>query len=138
MSILNSKVGKLWFGLMVAVSVSAFTYWLIVELDLLNWNFRSPREWSVLQAAESRYRDVLDAETPAIVSFGEGKNQLNAARFKSSQGARVWVLLDAQSAPLYKRLPEVELSLTFTEFRSIEERAKMSNVVRSELIKRIK
>jgi hypothetical protein len=119
----------------IAIGLDAFLSVVVGSFVLLNWNLNSPREWSVLQAAERQYRDVPDAVTPATLTFGEGRNQLTVARLRSGHGARVWVLLNARSDPLYKRLPEEDVLLTSDELGVLEARSVLNSVVRAELMK---
>jgi hypothetical protein len=104
--------------------------WFIVSILKGSDEIQARSEWSVLQNLEVRYRTyptdravLLDKQPPYC-----------AAGVVALEGhARVWILLDAETKPLLKKLPDLNYRLSDDEMAEILRACPVSKEVRIEL-----
>ena len=91
---------------------------------------KTKKEWGILQELEGDNRGYVSKEDYFVVS----KGAYDVLAVKGNQNNWVWILLNPQSEPYYKQMPEhVNFSLDRNSFDRITERYKCAPQVKRNL-----
>jgi hypothetical protein len=104
--------------------------WLIVSILKGSDEIQARSEWSVLQNLEVRYRKY---PTDRAVLLDKQPPYCAAGVVALDGHARVWILLDAKTKPLLKKLPDLNYRLSGDDMSEILRACPVSNDVRIEL-----
>jgi hypothetical protein len=104
--------------------------WFIVSILKGSDEIQARSEWSVLQNLEVRYRKY---PTDRAVLLDKQPPYCAAGVVALDGHARVWILLDAKTKPLLKKLPDLNYRLSGDEMSEILRACPVSNEVRIEL-----
>jgi hypothetical protein len=116
-------VAALFIAVLLAV-------WFIVSILKGSDEIQARPEWSVLQNLEVRYRKNPTDRAVVI----EKQPPYCAAGIVALDGhARVWILLDAKSKPLLKKLSDLNYRLSGSDLSEILRACPVSNDARIEL-----
>jgi hypothetical protein len=104
--------------------------WFIVSILKGSDEIQARSEWSVLQNLEVRYRKY---PTDRAVLLDKQPPYCAAGVVALDGHARVWILLDAKTKPLLKKLPDLNYRLSGDDMSEILRACPVSNEVRIEL-----
>jgi len=104
--------------------------WCIVSILKGSDEIQARSEWSVLQNLEVRYRKY---PTDRAVLLDKQPPYCAAGVVTLDGHARVWILLDAKTKPLLKKLPDLNYRLSDDDMAEILRTCHVSNEVRIEL-----
>lgn len=104
--------------------------WFIVSILKGSDEIQARSEWSVLQNLEVRYRKY---PTDRAVLLDKQPPYCAAGVVALDGHARVWILLDAKTKPLLKKLPDLNYRLSGDDLLEILRACPVSNDVRIEL-----
>jgi hypothetical protein len=104
--------------------------WFIVSILKGSDEIQARSEWSVLQNLEVRYRKY---PTDRAVLLDKQPPYCAAGVVALDGHARVWILLDAKTKPLLKKLPDLNYRLSGGDMSEILRTCPVSNDVRIEL-----
>jgi hypothetical protein len=104
--------------------------WFIVSILKGSDEIQARSEWSVLQNLEVRYRKY---PTDRAVLLDKQPPYCAAGVVALDGHARVWILLDAKTKPLLKKLPDLNYRLSGDDMSEILRACPVSNDVRIEL-----
>lgn len=104
--------------------------WFIVSILKGSDEIQARSEWSVLQNLEVRYRKY---PTDRAVLLDKQPPYCAAGVVTLDGHARVWILLDAKTKPLLKKLPDLNYRLSDDDMAEILRTCHVSNEVRIEL-----